>query len=102
MNYAMKDKNPVDKVRFYTKYELSESVTIPKEQVSLLIPEQFSEHYIRIFVKNPEKIHEAQKVFRKFLDAHNFKPSPAHSLPPNKLKSLGGINSPVAKKLFQD
>jgi hypothetical protein len=53
---AMKEKNPVDHVRFFTRWDQTESFLIPKKNVSLLIPEQFSEYYIRIFVRDSSKV----------------------------------------------
>jgi len=102
MNYAMKDQNPVDNVHCFTRWNISriyivcillyltfkykknyklESFVIQKENVSLLIPDQFSEVYARIYVKDSEKLLPAQEAFRKFLMVINCSPSPAHSLP---------------------
>jgi len=56
VNYAMKDKNPVDHVRFFRKGNHTQAFTIPKEDVSLLIPLHFSENYIRIYARDPKKV----------------------------------------------
>jgi hypothetical protein len=53
---AMKDKNPVDHVRFFRKGNHTQAFTIPKEDVSLLIPLHFSENYIRIYARDPKKV----------------------------------------------
>lgn len=100
MNYALKDKNPVDEVHFFTRYATDsllskntflffhltnffnlESFPIQKENVSLLIPDQFSEVYWRVYVRNSDKLVPVQEAFRKFLKEVNCTPSPAHSLP---------------------
>ncbi|KAJ3274536.1 SAM domain and HD [Terramyces sp. JEL0728] len=66
LNYAMKDKNPVDSIRFFTKYD-SAPISIKKEQVSGLIPEQYKEVIVRIFSRNAAHVQEIQKGFRKVL-----------------------------------
>jgi hypothetical protein len=77
----MKEKNPVDNVRFYNRYDNAESFKIPQENVSLLIPSQFSERYIRVYVRNPDKMADAQDAFRNFMQRSGCHPSPAHSIP---------------------
>ncbi|KAJ3311505.1 SAM domain and HD [Boothiomyces sp. JEL0838] len=66
LNYAMKDKNPVDSIRFFTKYD-SVPISIKKEQVSGLIPEQYKEIIVRIFSRKASHVQEIQKGFRKVL-----------------------------------
>eukprot|EP01135_Chromosphaera_perkinsii_P002769 Nk52_evm137s226 gene=Nk52_evmTU137s226 len=66
VNYGMKDKNPVDCVKFYTRYDSEESFNIDKSTVSYLLPQVFQEHILRVFCKNPELVYDAQKAFRKF------------------------------------
>lgn len=36
MDYGMKEKNPMDKVRFYCKSDVTKAVKITKEQVNRL------------------------------------------------------------------
>ncbi|KAJ8659933.1 hypothetical protein O0I10_004159 [Lichtheimia ornata] len=67
VNYAMKDRNPVDSIRFFSKFNDNESFTIPKQQVSFMIPSQFEEVVIRVFTRNPQKTPAIQKAFRKLL-----------------------------------
>lgn len=76
-NYAFKDKNPVDCVRFYNKNniksnhlvllpEVLESFLIDKEQVSLLLPSKYSEKFIRVYVKDEKHISVAKQAFKKY------------------------------------
>ncbi|KAI8327786.1 HD phosphohydrolase domain-containing protein [Chlamydoabsidia padenii] len=67
INYAMHDQNPVDSIRFFSKFNDEESFTIPKHHVSYMIPTQFQEVVIRIYTRNPTKIQAIQKAFRKTL-----------------------------------
>jgi len=43
INYAMKDKNPVDSVGFYNSKDDKEPFHLPKSKVSLMIPDVFEE-----------------------------------------------------------
>lgn len=67
LNYAMKERNPVDNCHFFAQPSKSESFSIKKENVSLMIPDQFTETYLRIYVKNPEDVEVARESFRKCL-----------------------------------
>ncbi|KAI8089448.1 uncharacterized protein BX664DRAFT_297172 [Halteromyces radiatus] len=67
INYAMQDQNPVDSIRFFSKFNDNESFTIPKHHVSYMIPTQFQEVVIRIYTRNPTKVQAIQQAFRKTL-----------------------------------
>lgn len=67
INYAMKDRNPVDSTRFYSKYHDNSSFHITQNQVSYLVPEIYEELDIRIFAKDTSKMKEIQESFRKCL-----------------------------------
>jgi len=93
-NYAMKDKNPVDNVKFFSKWEQNTSFRIPVESVSLLIPSQFSERYIRIYCRDADKVPAAQKAFRNFLKHMGCPPSPQHAFPNGKNFSISPVKIP--------
>lgn len=64
----------------------TESFTIPKQQVSYMIPTTFQEVAVRVFTRNPTKIIAIQKAFRclmkKMLPADSFaEPNAALTLP---------------------
>ncbi|KAJ4462545.1 putative Deoxynucleoside triphosphate triphosphohydrolase SAMHD1 [Paratrimastix pyriformis] len=48
INYAHKDRNPVDSIHFFQSRAPNESFTIKKDLVSLLIPDKFEEVVVRI------------------------------------------------------
>jgi len=56
INYAMQDRNPVDNIRFYSRYNDFKSFQIPRSKVSFLIPEQYEELAVRIFTRDPDKV----------------------------------------------
>jgi HD superfamily phosphohydrolase len=66
INYAMKDKNPVDNVRFYRQGNPN-PFFIKKEQVSLLIPDRFQESAVRLYVRDEKNAIEAYEAFQKNL-----------------------------------
>jgi len=64
LGYALKDKNPVDNTQFWHKSNPNKCFKIPKNKVSNMLPTNFQEHVIRIFVKDGknEKIIEAVQL----------------------------------------
>ncbi|KAM4562535.1 deoxynucleoside triphosphate triphosphohydrolase SAMHD1-like [Odontesthes bonariensis] len=53
-DYGMKDKDPIENVYFYTKSNPTTAFSIPRDQVSRLLPEHFSEKIIRVYWKKPD------------------------------------------------
>ncbi|XP_064611959.1 deoxynucleoside triphosphate triphosphohydrolase SAMHD1-like [Liolophura sinensis] len=51
LDYGMKKDNPIDRVHFYSKEKPNEAVKIRKEQVSMMLPNTFSEQIIRLYIK---------------------------------------------------
>lgn len=81
-NYAMKKRNPVDNVSFYNSLGEPSKFRIPKEQVSLLIPEQFSETFVRIYSKDSKQVEAIQKAFRNYLQQVGHNPENISPLKP--------------------
>ncbi|ETE61363.1 SAM domain and HD domain-containing protein 1, partial [Ophiophagus hannah] len=65
MDYGMKKRNPINSVRFYCKYDITQAVKITREQVSKLLPEKFAEQIIRVYCKKTDTkiIETATKYF---------------------------------------
>ena len=80
LNYSRKDKNPVDSVHFYAHFDDNESMSIPREKVSHLIPTAFEEHYVRIFCRESSRdyVKAAKDAFRTWCRKKNI-PSPMRS-----------------------
>ena len=51
----MKDKNPIDNMRFYIKSKPNEAVKFKKDQVSQMLPQMFHEKTIRMYCKKNDK-----------------------------------------------
>ncbi|KAF9431867.1 SAM domain and HD [Entomortierella beljakovae] len=82
-NYAMKDRNPVDSVKFFSKHNHSGSYHIPKEKVSSLIPSEFQENMIRVFVRDSSKIQAVQEAFRRLMSKFYRTSDGTNTLPPS-------------------
>lgn len=69
INYSLKDKNPVDQCLFYKQgfEKARKPFYIDKNQVSYLIPSQFIERYVRVFVRDPKKLDIAYKAFQNWI-----------------------------------
>ncbi|XP_051887666.1 deoxynucleoside triphosphate triphosphohydrolase SAMHD1-like [Pristis pectinata] len=74
MDYGMKGKNPINKVRFYCKNNPNKTVKISKEQVSQLLPEQFTEQLIQVYCKKTDEksVQAARKHFVQWCINRNF------------------------------
>jgi|Transcript_14734 hypothetical protein len=57
IDYAMKDKNPVDSVKFFQDYTDENSFHIDKSKVSALLPSSFIERKVRVFSKNRDPVY---------------------------------------------
>ncbi|EGC28685.1 hypothetical protein DICPUDRAFT_159857 [Dictyostelium purpureum] len=87
LNYALKDKDPVQSTHFYTRYDNTKKFNIKKDEASQLIPSKFQEERIRIFCKNKDKFEEIQAAFRKVLANYEIEPNPSFTASPYKNKS---------------
>ncbi|XP_072557911.1 deoxynucleoside triphosphate triphosphohydrolase SAMHD1-like isoform X4 [Paramormyrops kingsleyae] len=69
MDYGMKEENPINRMRFYSKDDPDRAITITKDQVSAILPERFSETVIRVYCKNTDE--ESLSRARKFFEDYN-------------------------------
>jgi hypothetical protein len=81
------------------------SFPIPREKVSYMIPAQFEETSIRIFSRDPSKVVDIQKAFRKFIHqfGRNLSIDPSLTIPiwfesPQKKRSEA-YETAISKKL---
>ncbi|XP_037540025.1 deoxynucleoside triphosphate triphosphohydrolase SAMHD1 [Nematolebias whitei] len=74
MDYGMKEKNPINNVRFYCKEDPTKAIQIRKNQVSKLLPEQFAEQLIRVCCKKKDEksLEAAKKQFVQWCMNKNF------------------------------
>ncbi|XP_008291875.1 deoxynucleoside triphosphate triphosphohydrolase SAMHD1 isoform X2 [Stegastes partitus] len=74
MDYGMKEKNPINNVRFYCKNDITKAIQIRKNQVSKLLPEQFAEQLIRVYYKKRDEksLEAAKKHFVQWCMDRNF------------------------------
>ncbi|TPX38476.1 hypothetical protein SeMB42_g06723 [Synchytrium endobioticum] len=102
LNFGNGKKNPAELVRFYNKYDLTESFYLPPQACTALVPTTFEELQLRVFVKHESKQRAAQKAFRSWALAqhipkenHNqefatFSPEPVNSVLSNSRYSSSG------------
>jgi len=62
LSYAMKDKDPVRYVKFFNEWD-GPVFEVPKQEISLLIPDQFEELRVRVFARDPEKEAQVSEAF---------------------------------------
>eukprot|EP00698_Gefionella_okellyi_P005718 TRINITY_DN15181_c0_g1_i1.p1 TRINITY_DN15181_c0_g1~~TRINITY_DN15181_c0_g1_i1.p1 ORF type:complete len:480 (-),score=89.48 TRINITY_DN15181_c0_g1_i1:1371-2810(-) len=91
LDYSMKEKNPVDKIHFFNKWDKDEYFTIPREKVSPLAPHVFQERHLRIFVRDGTKVDLARDAFRALL-RHNKCVSP---IPPRAPVTFYDTDEPM-------
>ncbi|XP_038142254.1 deoxynucleoside triphosphate triphosphohydrolase SAMHD1 isoform X2 [Cyprinodon tularosa] len=74
MDYGMKEKNPINNVRFYCKDDPTKAIKICKNQVSKLLPEHFAEQLIRVYCKKTDEktMETAKKHFVQWCMDMNF------------------------------
>ncbi|CAO3569311.1 unnamed protein product [Mortierella alpina] len=82
-NYAMKDQNPVDGIKFFSKQNNTASYHIPKEKVSSLIPSEFQENIIRVFSRDPSKVKAVHESFRRLMSRFYRSSDGSSNLPPS-------------------
>ncbi|XP_029362786.1 deoxynucleoside triphosphate triphosphohydrolase SAMHD1-like [Echeneis naucrates] len=73
LDYGMKDKDPIGEVFFYSKSDNKTAFNIPRDQVSKLLPERFSETFIRIYCKKNEQLAVAKQHFLEWYQKNSYK-----------------------------
>ncbi|XP_054483087.1 deoxynucleoside triphosphate triphosphohydrolase SAMHD1-like, partial [Anoplopoma fimbria] len=76
MDYGRKNKNPIDRVRFYRKRNPDEGFRLPQDQRSMSQPQCFSEKLIRIYCKKTDEpsVNAAQEHVVRKSEAYSIKP----------------------------
>ena len=110
IDWAMKDKNPVDSVYFFQNYRdsaVGDKFHIPKEKVSTILPDVFQERKVRLFVKDLNKFDAASIAFEEYQRRNFGKSQQVAATPPRNKKhqrrkpsaiSLHGSSKPSAKR----
>ncbi|CAC5395719.1 SAMHD1 [Mytilus coruscus] len=73
LDYGSKSKNPMTNVRFYNKRDVTKPVLLDKNQVSLMLPNVFSEQIVRLYCKknDSESLKIASHCFKKWCQDNN-------------------------------
>ncbi|XP_055088436.1 uncharacterized protein LOC117393438 isoform X1 [Periophthalmus magnuspinnatus] len=94
-DFGQKDKNPMDNLYVYNKFDNEKAFKIPSEQVSqFLLPKNFSEEWIRVYCTSLDKntLKVAEKSFFEWCTKNN--------LPPPSLPQL--LIADPQPKVFND
>jgi len=72
IDYGKKHRNPVDSVRFFHYWDDETSISIPKEQVSSLLPHTFVQRTVRVFSRSrdEEYVEAVAEAFTNFQRKH--------------------------------
>ncbi|XP_020628681.1 deoxynucleoside triphosphate triphosphohydrolase SAMHD1-like [Orbicella faveolata] len=64
-DYGMRDRNPIDAVRFYQKNNPNKPIILRKDEVSNMLPENFVEQHLRVYFRknDPESLKKAKGCF---------------------------------------
>ncbi|XP_053364370.1 deoxynucleoside triphosphate triphosphohydrolase SAMHD1-like [Clarias gariepinus] len=72
IDYGKKDKTPIDKAYFYRKNNPTKAIPIPKDMVSNMLPDKFSDMYISVYYKDAKKLDAAKKCFKEWCRNKDF------------------------------
>nr|XP_040049338.1 deoxynucleoside triphosphate triphosphohydrolase SAMHD1-like [Gasterosteus aculeatus aculeatus] len=70
LDYGMKEENPIDRVRFYSKDDPDKGFQIPQNQVFGFLPEKFTKELIRVYCKklDSESLKAAKDNFKRWCE----------------------------------
>ena len=66
IHFGMKEKNPIDKLYFFSKSDINKAFLIPKTELGFMLPSNFGEYIFRVYCKRSEKeyIDTAKQCFQ--------------------------------------
>ncbi|KAJ0036714.1 hypothetical protein NQD34_005391 [Periophthalmus magnuspinnatus] len=97
-DFGQKDKNPMDNLYVYNKFDNEKAFKIPSEQVSqFLLPNKFSEKWIRVYCTSLDKTTQrvAQKSFYEWCRRKNLHFSPSLPQTPTANPQPKVFNDPI-------
>jgi len=99
MHYGMKEKNPLDFVKFYSKNRPNQCYHAKRGDLSLLMPHQFAEVLLRVFTKDVRFFGIVQAGYRELLTRVTKMPEPT-SIDIQGSDSDGPIERPRTPRTF--
>ncbi|KAI6661570.1 Deoxynucleoside triphosphate triphosphohydrolase SAMHD1-like [Oopsacas minuta] len=66
IHFGMKQKNPIDKLYFFSKSDINKAFLIPKSELSYMLPSNFGEYIFRVYCRRNETVYinRAKDCFR--------------------------------------
>ncbi|KAJ3375121.1 SAM domain and HD [Allomyces arbusculus] len=89
IHYGMGEKNPVDNIMFYNKFDINSKVHLKDTEASHLIPRSYCESVLRVYTTDPAKSQAVQRAFRRAVNpllaecGSDASPSRLHNIPAN-------------------
>ena len=71
IHFGMKHNDPIESVVFYNK-DLNKATQLRKNVVSEMLPQKFTEQYIRAYAKKSDKKDQIEKCFHKWCQSCHF------------------------------
>jgi len=67
-DYGMRDRNPIDEVRFYGKSNPNKPMIVRKDEVSNMLPEMFAEQHMRVYFRKNDTqcLEKAKRCFLRW------------------------------------
>jgi HD superfamily phosphohydrolase len=90
IHHGKKDKNPVSKIGFYSKHDVTRGVLLDLSKFDAIFPTHFQCKYIRIYVRENKKFNIARKAFAEWLRVNKTQrgsPTPLSPFSPTTLLS---------------
>ncbi|KAJ7124520.1 hypothetical protein C8R44DRAFT_148982 [Mycena epipterygia] len=102
MHYGMKEWNPLDFVKFYSKRNFNKCARAQKGDYSMLMPPIFAEVFLTVFTKHPQYLGLIQAGYRAVLKSIPDGATPKIEAPstPTRGHSRTGSSSSIAENSF--
>ncbi|KAJ1779606.1 hypothetical protein LPJ77_001234 [Coemansia sp. RSA 2523] len=108
IHFGKGSENPIDHVRFFSKYNTTEKYHIGRELISICVPEKYEERILRIYTRSPAKRGQIQRAARRLIDKLNRNvPSspgsspPAPSITPNRALTIPATPANTKRRRLQ-
>ncbi|KAJ6598378.1 hypothetical protein DFH09DRAFT_1131650 [Mycena vulgaris] len=100
MHYGMKEKNPLDFVKFYSKHNFNKCARAQKGDYSMLMPAIFAEVNLTIFTKHPQFLGLVQAGYRAVLKL--IPDVPTTTIEPPSTPTRGHSRKPSASSISEN
>ncbi|KAJ7683564.1 hypothetical protein B0H17DRAFT_1205071 [Mycena rosella] len=100
LHYGMKDKNPLDFVKFYSKRNFNKASRAQKGDYSMLMPPIFAEVNLTVFTKHPQYLGLVQAGYRAVLKS--IPDVPTTTIEPPSTPTRGHSRNPSSSSIAEN